>query len=175
RGAAGMPMTAAYRRLLLASAASLVGVAPAWAHGDRLVSKIVVTGAPYVVSLDSSTTNVDILRREDIDAAPGGGLGDVLAGLPGVRSSAFGPGASRPVIRGLAGPRVMVLTNGVGLIDASALSPDHQVATDPQEAERIAVLRGPSALAYCAPVIRGGVNVDVGGLPETTVDGAHGR
>src|SRR5690606_15059736 len=175
RGAAGMPMTAAYRRLLLASAASLVGVAPAWAHGDRLVSKIVVTGAPYVVSLDSSTTNVDILRREDLDAAPAGGLGDVLAGLPGVRSSFFGPGASRPVIRGLTGPRVMVLTNGVGQIDASALSPDHQVATDPQEAERIEVLRGPSALAYGGSAIGGVVNIIDGRIPETPADGVHGR
>lgn len=145
------------------------------ADGGKAVSEVVVTGAPYVVSLDSSTTNVDVLTRDDIDAAPVGGLGDVLSGLPGVRSSFFGPGASRPVIRGLAGPRVMVLTNGVGMIDASALSPDHQVATDPQEAERIEVLRGPSALAYGGSAIGGVVNVLDGRIVEEPVDGVHGR
>ena len=41
-----------------------------------------------------------------------------------------------------------MLTNGLGLIDASALSPDHQVAADPGEANRIEVLRGPQTLAY---------------------------
>src|SRR5690606_32132486 len=64
---------------------------------------------------------------------------------------------------------------GVGQIDASALSPDHQVATDPQEAERIEVLRGPSALAYGGSAIGGVVNVIDGRIPETPVDGVHGR
>jgi iron complex outermembrane receptor protein len=125
------------------------------ADQEKTVSELVVTAAPYAVSLDSATTSVDILKREDLETGPGGGLGDVLAGLPGVRSTFFGPGASRPVIRGLSGPRVLVLTNGMGAIDASALSPDHQVATDPQEAERIEVLRGPSALAYGGSAIGG--------------------
>jgi iron complex outermembrane receptor protein len=79
--------------------------------------------------------------------------------MPGLRSTFFGPGASRPVIRGLAGPRVQVLTNGVGQIDASALSPDHQVATDPQEARQIEVLRGPSTLLYGGSAIGGVVNI----------------
>jgi iron complex outermembrane receptor protein len=65
-----------------------------------------------------------------------------------MRSTDFAPGASRPVIRGLSGPRVQVLTNGIGLIDASSVSPDHQVATDPAEANRIEIVRGPATLAY---------------------------
>jgi iron complex outermembrane receptor protein len=91
--------------------------------------------------------------------APPSTLGDVLNGLPGVRTTAFAAGASRPVIRGLAGPRVLVLSNGVGLIDASGLSPDHQVAADPADASRIEVLRGPSTLAYGGTAIGGVVNV----------------
>src|SRR5687768_11640672 len=129
------------------------------AGGGKDLAEVVVTAAPYVVSIDSTTTSVNVVKREDLDLAPSSGLGDVLANLPGVRSSFFGPGASRPVIRGLSGPRVLVLTNGIGLIDASGLSPDHQVASDPQEAERIEVLRGPSALAYGGSAIGGIVNV----------------
>ena len=139
------------------------------------LEEVVVTGAPYVVSLDSTTTSVDVIKRDALDQAPGAGLGDVLANVPGVRSSFFGPGASRPVIRGLAGPRVLVLTNGIGLIDASGLSPDHQVASDPQEAERIEVLRGPSALAYGGSAIGGVVNVIDGRIPSDYRDGIHGR
>ena len=108
---------------------------------------MVVTAAPFPVSIDSATTHVEILDRADLDLAPPAGLGDVLADVPGLRSTAFGPGASRPVIRGLSGPRVLVLQNGVGQVDASTLSPDHAVASDPGEATRIEVLRGPSTLA----------------------------
>ena len=131
---------------------------PEASPGDE-VSKVVVTAAPYAVSADAMTASVAVVDRSDLDVAAPKGLGDALAGLPGLRSTAFGAGASRPVVRGLAGPRVQVLTNGVGQIDASALSPDHQVATDPGEAERIEVLRGPAALAYGGSAIGGVVNI----------------
>lgn len=161
--------------LLAASGLVLLMATPAWADAPKEVSEVVVTGAPYVVSMDSTTTSVDVIKRDELDTAPAAGIGDVLSGLPGVRSTFFGPGASRPVIRGLAGPRVLVLTNGVGMIDASALSPDHQVATDPQEAERIEVLRGPSALAYGGSAIGGIVNIIDDRIPHEVVDGLHGR
>ncbi|MFN3582467.1 TonB-dependent receptor [Phenylobacterium sp.] len=157
----------------LALLASPVLAAEAGAPKD--LSEVVVTAAPYVVSMDSTTTSVDVVKREELDLAPAAGLGDVLAHLPGVRSSFFGPGASRPVIRGLAGPRVQVLTNGVGMIDASGISPDHAVASDPQEAERIEVLRGPSALAYGGSAIGGIVNIIDGRIPSTYEEGVHGR
>ncbi|WP_425996537.1 TonB-dependent receptor [Caulobacter sp. DWR1-3-2b1] len=145
--------------LALASALSAQAEDVLWAVQDTEVSKVVVTAAPYAVSADNLTASVAIVDRTDLDLAPPTGLGDLLSGMPGVRSTAFGAGASRPVVRGLAGPRVQVLTNGVGQIDASALSPDHQVATDPGEAERIEVLRGPAALAYGGSAIGGVINI----------------
>lgn len=166
------------KAFLLATASAVMAVAgPALADeaSDKTVSELVVTAAPYAVSLDSATTSVNILKREDLETGPPGGLGDALAGVPGVRSTFFGPGASRPVIRGLAGPRVLVLSNGVGMIDASGLSPDHQVATDPQEAERVEVLRGPSALAYGGSAIGGIVNIIDNRIPSTYDAGLHGR
>ncbi len=154
------------RRFLLAAACGpvLLAAAPALAADDKPndaneVEQLVVTAAPYAVSMDSATTSVDIVTRDELDLAPPAGLGDTLANLPGLRSTSFGPGASRPVVRGLAGPRVLVLNNGVGLIDASALSPDHQVASDPGEAQRIEVLRGPAALLYGGSAIGGVINV----------------
>lgn len=123
------------------------------------VSEVVVTAAPYPVSLDSATTSVNIVSREQLQVLPAVGLGDVLNGMPGLRSTFFGPGASRPIIRGLSGPRVLILQNGVGLVDASSLSPDHAVASEPSEASRIEILRGPSTLAYGGGAIGGVVNI----------------
>lgn len=150
------------KALVLTSVAwsAFSGAAMAQAQPEEsVVEEIIVTGAPYGVTRRATTLAIEVLDEADLATAPPSTLGDVLNGLPGVRTTAFAAGASRPVIRGLAGPRVLVLSNGVGLIDASALSPDHQVAADPADASRIEVLRGPSTLAYGGSAIGGVVNV----------------
>ncbi|MGF6690001.1 iron complex outermembrane receptor protein [Metapseudomonas resinovorans] len=93
-----------------------------------------------------------MLRREAT-------LGETLDGLPGVHSSSFGAGASRPVIRGLDGARVRVLSDGVDALDASTISPDHAVSLEPMLVERIEVLKGPATLLYGGGAIGGVVNV----------------
>lgn len=143
---------------------------------SQVLEEIIVTGAPYGVTRRATTLAIEVLDEDALTSAPPATLGDVLNGLPGVRSSSFSAGASRPVIRGLAGPRVLVLSNGVGLIDASGLSPDHQVAADPADATRIEVLRGPSTLAYGGTAIGGVVNViDDRIASETPARGFEGR
>ena len=74
-------------------------------------------------------------------------IGETLASQPGVTASSFGPTASRPILRGLSGERVRILVDGIGTLDMSSSDPDHQVTINPLTAERIEVLRGPSALA----------------------------
>lgn len=86
-------------------------------------------------------------------------LGETLSGEPGVSSTFFGPGASRPIIRGLSGDRVRMLEGGIGTGDASGVSADHAVATDPAQADRIEVIRGPGTLLYGSSAIGGVVNV----------------
>lgn len=151
---------------------ALVGAAAAQTQPEEdTLEEIIVTGAPYGVSQDSTTIATTVLTEEDLAVAPAATLGDLLAGTPGLRSTSFAPGASRPVIRGLTGPRVQVLTNGIGLIDASSVSPDHQVAIDPAEANRIEIVRGPSTLIYGGTAIGGVVNVLDGRVPEFAPDG----
>ncbi|MBU1346480.1 MAG: TonB-dependent receptor [Alphaproteobacteria bacterium] len=139
------------------------------------LGEIIVTGAPFGISRNATTIATTVIDEETLAVAPAASLGDLLNGTPGVRSTAFAPGASRPVIRGLSGPRVQVLTNGVGLIDASSVSPDHQVAADPAESNRIEIIRGPSTLIYGGTAIGGVVNILDGriseALPEDGVDG----
>ncbi|MDB5965994.1 MAG: TonB-dependent receptor [Polaromonas sp.] len=93
-------------------------------------------------------------------------LGETLNGLPGVSSSYFGPNASRPIIRGLDGDRVRILSNGGAAIDASALSYDHAVASDPISVERVEVLRGPGALLYGGSAVGGVVNLIDNRIPR---------
>ncbi|MCL7964997.1 MAG: TonB-dependent receptor [marine benthic group bacterium] len=85
-------------------------------------------------------------------------LGETLAERPGMNSTYFGPGSSRPVIRGLQGDRVRTLQSGVGTGDVSATGPDHAVATEPLLAGQIEILRGPATLLYGSSAIGGVVN-----------------
>ena len=155
--------------------AALAGTAAAQsAPRSAELDEVIVTGAPYGISARATTIATTVIDEETLAAAPAASLGDLVAGLPGMRSTDFAPGASRPVIRGLSGPRVQVLTNGIGLIDASSVSPDHQVATDPAEASRIEIVRGPATLAYGGTAIGGVVNVLDNRIPTAMPEGIDG-
>jgi len=63
------------------------------------------------------------------------------------------------VLRGFQGPRVKVLTDGIGSLDVSNTSVDHAVTIDPLTAVRVEVLRGPAVLLFGGDAIGGAVNV----------------
>jgi iron complex outermembrane receptor protein len=100
-----------------------------------------------------------VLASEELTREMRPSLGETLARQPGVSATSFGPGASRPILRGFAGDRIRLLTDGIGSFDASATSVDHAVAINPLLAERIEVLHGPAALLYGSSAIGGVVNV----------------
>jgi iron complex outermembrane recepter protein len=102
-------------------------------------------------------------------------LGELLSGTPGVSSSYFGPNASRPIIRGLDGDRIRILSNSGAMLDASGLSYDHAVALDPIAVERIEVLRGPGALLYGGSAVGGVVNVIDNRIPKERLQGMTGK
>lgn len=144
---------------------------PAAESGDV----VIITGVGPARTSDELITSTTALTADDIADRLSGGLGDTLDGLPGVSTTAFGPGASRPIIRGLGAERVQVLTNGIGVIDASAASPDHAVTGDPLGAERIEILRGPATLAYGGGASGGVVNVIDGLIAETRPEDASAQ
>lgn len=88
----------------------------------------------------------------------GATVADVLANTPGVAKRSFGPGSSRPVIRGFDGDRVLVMQDGVRTGDLSSQSGDHGVLIDPGSLQRLEVVRGPATLLYGSNAIGGVVN-----------------
>ena len=127
-------------------------------------NEIVVTGfqrARGDLLSGTSVVSGDELTR---DLRPS--LGETLQHLPGVSATSFGPNASRPVLRGFQGDRVRVLTDGIGSLDVSSSSADHAVAINPLIADRIEVLRGPSALLFGSSAIGGVVNVIASRIPR---------
>jgi iron complex outermembrane receptor protein len=126
------------------------------AHPDT-DQAIVVTGVRRAAG--DVLGGVSVLDKEQLlhDTRPS--IGETLQSQPGVTASSFGPTASRPILRGLQGERVRVLVDGIGSLDLSSSDPDHAVPINPLTAERIEVLRGPSALLFGSSAIGGVVNV----------------
>ena len=123
---------------------------------EAALAEVTVTGLPMAAT--DMAAPVTVLDGETWQLRRGATLGESLAGEPGIQATHFGAGASRPVIRGMDGPRVGVLANGMELHDASTISPDHAVVAEPLLAEQVEVLRGPAALVH-GGAVGGVVNV----------------
>ena len=137
-----------------------------------LSSSVLITGNPLGRERLAAPTSV--LSGDELVLRRGSTLGDTLDGLPGVSSSYFGPNANRPVIRGLDGDRVRVLSNEGASLDASSLSFDHAVPIDPLIVQRIEVLRGPAALLYGGSAIGGVVQALDNRIPRAPLKGLTG-
>ena len=166
-------MRTSFKAYLLGFVAFAVLVPSAAMAQDTNTEEEVIVTAPLEGSRIESLQGAEVLRRDDIIAQLNGGLGDTLDATPGIATTFFGAGASRPIIRGLGEDRVRVLQNGIGTIDASTASPDHAVTSDGLDAERIEILRGSAALAYGGNAIGGVVNVIDQSIPTRAVDGLN--
>ena len=166
-------------KFLTSAAIILLPVSPAFAQSGQQTEggddfhnddAIVVT-APYLDRLDI-LAGTSVLTGDQLTNDLRGQIGDSLTKLPGVSSTSFAPGSSRPVLRGFQGPRVRVLTDGIGALDASNTSVDHAVTIDPLTAQRIEVLRGPAVLLFGGDAIGGAVNVIDKRIPRDVPDEA---
>lgn len=127
--------------------------------GSSANREIVVTASALEQKADETATPVVILSGEALIHRRQATLGDTLAGQPGIHFDNFGGGASRPVIRGQTAPRVQALSDGANIQDASAISPDHAITTEPLLLRGIEVVRGPAALLYGGGAIGGAINL----------------
>ena len=119
---------------------------------------------------DDILGDVSVLSGADLAGHMRATLGETLAQQPGVTTSGSGPNVARPVLRGLSGERLRILTDGIGALDVSASSSDHAVAINPLTADSIEVLHGPAALLYGSSAIGGVVNVIDSRIPRRVPD-----
>ena len=130
------------------------------------LQEVVVESEPLERTIGSLARPVSVLKDAELRQQMGPTIGATLTQEPGINNQSFGPGVGQPVIRGLAGPRVRIMENGIGNNDVSNISPDHANSIEPSQAERIEILRGPSTLLYGSGAIGGVVNVIDNRVPD---------
>ena len=157
-----------YKKLIFLAASAATFALPA--HSD---DQSVIELEPVIVTAPLQQTTavpVTVLEDDELTMKMGHTIGETLKQEQGVTSQSFGPGVGTPVIRGQSGPRVRVLSNGIGSNDVSQLSPDHATSIEPFMAERIEVLRGPATLLYGSGAMGGVVNVIDNRIPSFMPD-----
>jgi iron complex outermembrane recepter protein len=168
-----LPLAAACAALCAISNVAWAQNSSPSASATQKLDPIVVTGNP--LRLVEPGLNVQRLSGDELTLQQQNSLGETLSALPGVSTTQFGPGASRPILRGLDGDRIRILNNSGATADVSALSFDHAVPIDPLVIESIEVLNGPSALLYGGNALGGVVNVLDNRIPQSRMSGISGR
>lgn len=120
---------------------------------------------------------VKTLDSFDLIENPAATLGEALQNEPGIAKRSFGPGSSRPIIRGFDGDRVLIMEDGIRTGDLSGQSGDHGSSIDPNGLDRIEIVRGPATLLYGSNAIGGVINAITPheGYLDAIADGTRGQ
>ena len=183
-----------YRLFIAALSVSAVAIANAQSANpepeETEIEEIIVSASLINTAVDEISTPLHIVSQDDIGNDATQSLGEMIDNLLGVASSDYGAAVGQPIIRGLSGSRVRVLSNGLAVRDVSALGADHINEIDLNQLQQIEIIRGPSSLLYANGTIGGIINIvdnsiakqdyaktaiNLGGEAQTVNDGFAGR
>jgi len=125
---------------------------------DPLRQQVTVTASGRQETTLASFLPVTTIETAELAPKAAPSLGEVLNRQPGIAMRSFGPGNTRPVVRGYDGDRVLILQDGIRTGSVSSQSGDHGEPMDVTSLERIEVVRGPATLLYGSNAIGGVVN-----------------
>jgi iron complex outermembrane receptor protein len=105
------------------------------------------------------------LNSEALQLKKGLSLAEQLQHVAGVSMLQTGSTISKPVINGLHGNRLLIVTNGVRL-ESQQWGNDHAPEIDPFTAHRISVIKGAGALRYGSDALAGAIVIEPKTLPS---------
>ena len=121
------------------------------------VEEIVVTSA--LIDSTEITNPLYVINGDEIVNDATTSLGDAIDGYLGISMADYGAAVGQPIIRGMSGPRVKILKNGMVNRDVSGLGVDHLNDVDLNDIQQIEIVKGPSSLLYANGAIGGIINV----------------
>src|SRR5210317_1669450 len=132
---------------------------------------IVVTSA--LIDTTEITNPLYVIDGDEIIDDATTSLGDAIDSYLGVSIADYGAAVGQPIIRGMSGPRVKILKNGMVNRDVSGLGVDHLNDVDSNDISQIEIVKGPSSLLYANGTIGGIINIVDDCIAEMDFDGAE--
>ncbi len=134
-------------------------------YADNALEAVVVSASPLgSVQSFNTPAQIDQITGEEKLTRDTGSLGELLAHIPGVNNLGTGSQAGKPVIRGMSGERVKILSNGL-TTDTQAYGTRHNPTAEPFLAQSIEVIRGAQGVLYGSDAMGGVVNIISSSIP----------
>ncbi|WP_196221254.1 TonB-dependent receptor domain-containing protein [Sansalvadorimonas verongulae] len=121
---------------------------------------VIVTASRTAQTVDQALAPVSVITRKDIEQSQATSVPELLSNVPGVQISTYGGSGAeaRFYLRGSLPSQTLVLVDGQR-IGSAAWGQASIPYLDPNQIERIEVVRGPRASLYGADTIGGVVNI----------------
>ncbi len=140
---------------------------PIWAiaqpvHAAEQAPEIVVTATRTEIATSQVGSSISVLTADEIEERQYASTVDAIRSLPGVIINQNGPfgGSASVRIRGASSDQTLVLVDGVVVNDPASPGAGFNFANlDPNDIERIELLRGPQSTLYGSQAIGGVVNI----------------
>jgi len=100
-----------------------------------------------------------VIDGDEIEDTATTSLGEAVDSYLGVSIADYGAAVGQPIIRGMSGPRVKILKNGMVNRDVSGLGADHLNDIDLNDLQQVEIVKGPSSLLYANGTSGGIINV----------------
>ena len=100
-----------------------------------------------------------VIDGDEIEDNATTSLGEAVDSYLGVSIADYGSAVGQPIIRGMSGPRVKILKNGMVNRDVSGLGADHLNDIDLNDLQQVEIVKGPSSLLYANGTSGGIINV----------------
>ena len=121
------------------------------------IDEVVVTSS--ILNPSRILNPLYVIDGDEIEDNATTSLGEAVDGYLGVSIADYGAAVGQPIIRGMSGPRVKVLKNGLVNRDVSGLGADHLNDIDLNDLQQVEIIKGPSSLLYANGTSGGIINV----------------
>ena len=125
---------------------------------DKDVEEVLVITSALVNTTEINNPLYVIDGDDFLDGATTS-LGDAIDSYLGISIADYGAAVGQPIIRGMSGPRVKILKNGMVNRDVSGLGVDHLNDVDLNDIEQVEIVMGPSSLLYANGTSGGIINI----------------
>lgn len=119
---------------------------------------VVVTGNPYATNPLNSPQDIGSLDGREKTKLESSSLGKTLETMPGIYNLSAGSVAGKPVVRGLTGERVLILSDGVAQ-EYQQYGERHSPNIEVSDYDRIEIIKGAASLLYGSDAMGGAINL----------------
>ncbi|MGH7454015.1 MAG: TonB-dependent receptor, partial [bacterium] len=131
------------------------------------MSTVTVTAKPQPTDVLTSPQSVAVLEGAQLNQLRGQTVIQSLEKSPGVSLFTTGAGIAKPVIRGLASQRVLVVTDGIRQ-EGQQWGDEHGPEIDAFDIDRIEVVRGPNSVLFGSDALGGVINIIKAEIPSAS-------